>query len=299
MLARNTQHGAASAIVVYILLAVVGGMVVVSLLMSRASLSDNNQKSDHLQARLLAESALEREIEALSNGTACASIAIPNQKNFAGGTFSTLSATLSGIDCVLEVQGVNNLVVVVIDATVAGAGGGGGMSYVEHFPAGSLVDWPATETSSQGTSALDAGANCGTCSGTPSGQALKFTTSTGGGWNNLTGYREELLPVFIDTTGGNVLLDFSLGYKKSVIGSASGVRQRIYLELYDSTNDRREEIWRHIGVSTDNVWVSEPSTYDLPSGYVFDYVRLRYNLRGRAGREPEVWVDEINLSTGS
>jgi len=304
---KKHQRGAVSAIMVYVLLAIVGGMLIASQLMSGASLSGNNQKSDHLQALFLAESALEREIAALNaDATICNASSLPvNLQNFAGGTFETISANIvtTNMECIVKVKGIKNSVVTVIEATLENqggiGGGGGGGSYEEHFPSGSLATWPATETSSEGSSSLDAGENCTTCAGTPSGQALYFITATGGGWNNLIGYRQEQLMTAIDTTGGGVTVDFSLGYKKNVIGSTGGVKQRIYLELYDSTNGVSEVIWQNISTIDTNVWIPVSQTsVALNNGRIYDYVRISYNIKGKAGREPEVWMDEINISSG-
>ena len=301
---KTAQRGAASALIVFFLLAIVAVMVSVSQLMSNASLSGHNQKSHHLQALYLAESALGREINALNaNAFACGTLS-PNPQSFAGGSFETLSSTPLATDpCTVKVQGTYNSVITVLEAqldNIGGTGGGGGGSYEEHFPAGSLVDWPATQSSSQGTSLLDAADNCSTCPGSPSGQALYFTTTVGGGWNRLTGYRQELLPAPIDTTGGGITVDFSLGYKKNIIGSSSGVWQRIYLELHDSTLGVTEELWRDISTASDNIWFSVSQTgVALTAGRNYDYVRISYDLRGRSGRVPEMWIDEINItSTG-
>ena len=297
------EKGAVSAIVVYILLVIVGGLVSASVLMSNASLGGNTEKKDHLQALYLAESALEREIAALNAVvTSCGTFAT-NQQSYAGGTFETISSIDVGVnpDCLVKVKGAKNSVVTYIEATLFNAGGtgasGGSSSYAEHFPAGSLATWPATEASSEGTSVLDAANNCTTCAGAPSGQSLHFSTTTGGGWNSLDGFRQELLSTVIDTTGGGVTIDFSFGYKKNVTGTTGGVRQRMYLELYDSTNGVTQELWRDIGVSAANVWVPVSQVgVSLTGGRLYDYVRIVYDLRGRAGREPEVWMDEINLN---
>ena len=303
---KNRQRGAVSAIIVYVLLAIVGGMLISSQLMSGASLSGNNQKSDHLQALFLAESALDREINALNtDSAACGSLAV-NQQSFAGGTFETVSSTVLVADsqCSVKVKGIKNSVVTNIEATLINQGGAsagvGAAMHSEHFPISFLSDWPFTHSSSEGTSGWDV-LNCAGCVGSPFGGSLKLTTTTAGGWNSLIGYREQLLPAAINTTGGGITVDFSIGYRKKVTGTGNtgGVRQRIYLELYDSTNGVSEELWRDIAVSNADVWVSIPmTTTGLTNGRIYDYLRISYDMRGRAGRVPEVWIDEINITPG-
>jgi len=300
-MSSEKQQGAAAVIIVFVLLFLIAGMVVTISIISASSVSDSARQSDYANAFYLAESALEKARYQLNNNIACDDPAFVDAAEVAykNGGFQIVTATIdtpAAGDCEVLVRGSSNSVITYVKSAFenfGGTGGGGGTtSFVEHFP--SLVDWTWYPTSDQGVRSLDT--DCGPCVGS-SGLSVKAITNSATSWRSLTGYYEKVLPTSIDTTGGGILLDWSIAFQKDVVGTLNPNRQRVELELWDSTNSVGEEIWRDWPTGVSAWSVASGTGYALPAGLVYDNVRVYFDMRGRDNRIPEVWVDEINLSS--
>lgn len=308
----HKQNGSVSAIAVFILIVVIGSMVSVALIMSRSSLSDSNLQNSSGKALFLAESALERVIFHLNDDADCNNLPIADTQTLDGGSFEIVSfavVTTPDDECDITVKSESNGIVQYIDVKVinnggtGGGGGGGTGGFIDHFNV--ITGWTWVPTGAQDGSVGGSGVNCptATCNGydgtnIASGGSVYSTITTGGGNREFIGYGEKNLTSNIDTTAGGITLDWSIGFKKNVIGSG-GVRQRLKMELYASATGTLLEVWKDNFQDTSNTWTQASGLgLALTDGEVFDQIRLNIELRGRNSRIPEVWLDEVVLSAG-
>lgn len=305
------ENGAASVIVVFILVVLIATMLVVAQMNSKSALSSAILESYVDQATYLAESALERTVYNLNNDPDCSNLLNPDQQTFGNGTFEIDSITVITVDteCDIKVKAEVNGIVRYIDTVVfnvGGSGGGGGTDFFEQFiyanTAAMTVNWAEIFTGqSEGNSSWNS-ANCpaGSCPGSAGGSFFVQTTGTGG-TRNMTGYRERsLTPVNTGTSGLNITLT-GAWFKASSSG-ATPRRQRIYIELRDSIGGVTTILWSELnrygnsGVQLINV------NFALPANRTYDSVRMRFDLRGRrSGRRtpyahPQVYLDEISIT---
>jgi len=311
------QSGAASAIVVFILLIVVASMVAVTVNMSNSSLSDSIIKNKNTQALYFAEAAMERIKSYLNDTPSCNTLdgMIPDTTNIAGGTVSIDTVTWQttptdedAVECTVKVAATFNGVTRYIEfhiVNLGGTGGGGGGSgggLVDHFSP--MSGWTWVPTGVQEGNYGSSGESCptGTCNGydgnnvAENGSAYATVTS-GGGNRDLMGYFERELDENVDTRGGGIVLDWSIGFKKFATGSG-GIRQRLSMELADDAGNT-DQIWQDNTQDRSNTWAQASGTgLALTDGREYKKIRLNIELRGRADRIPEIWLDEITLSAG-
>lgn len=313
----NSQKGAVSAIIVFVLIVVISSMVGISLTMSRSSLSDANMRNSAIQASYLAESALERVVYNLNTTPACTSLVTPDQQTLNNGTFETVSASISptetdDTECDIKVKGSMNGIVKFIDTKVfnfGGTGGGGaGANYTETFPSNVSfnANWAIeVNTATQGLSQW-VSANCNaTCLGT-AGTGSFYAEANGSGNNRtFTGYRETTITT-INSGAAGLTLDLTGGFKKDSSGGNPN-RQTISIELIETTG-ATTVLWSDATRSSANVWIAIATSTALPANRSYDRLRIRYNLRGASylfwgafpvETLPYVWVDEINISGGA
>jgi len=303
MTSNKKQQGAAAVIIVFLLLFLIAGMVVTISIISASSVSDSTRQSDYTNAFFLAESALEKARYQLNNNITCDDPAFVDVAEVAykKGGFQIVSATIdtpAAGNCEVLVKGSSNSVITYVQSAfenLGGTGGGGGTgSFTEHFPA--FTGWTWNPTDNQGTISLDA--DCGPCVGS-SGFSVKAITDSAASWRRLRGYGEKTLVDPIDTSAGGVTLDWSLAYKKDIVGTGNPSRHIASVELWDSGNAAGEELWSDSAKSRDNIWtVMTGIGVGLTNGRLYDRIRIHFDLRGRDNRIPVIWIDEINMSAG-
>lgn len=297
---RMKQRGAASVLIVFIIMVVVGGMLAATVLMSSSSITDTSQQSDQVEAVYMAESALDRAVFLLNKAPlSCATLPDGIHSFSASSSFEIVSGTGDAVNCTVKVRGIKNEVVFLVSAIIhnnGGTGTGTPAAFSEHFP--NLAGWSWNPISTQGTVGLDTGNNCGVCPGS-SDFSVTATIDGGGGNRTLDGYGEKILPATIDTTGGGITVDWSIGFQKDIIGLGVGVQQRLNLELFATGTGNTIELWRDWATIQGGAWtVASGTGFALPTGHVYDRVRVGIHVRGRPGRVPFIWLDEVQFSSG-
>ena len=293
------QKGVASAVSVFLVLVLVSGMVLATMIMVSSSIMGSNQQSDYIEALFLAESAIERAALELNNdanlcGALSSDPVIGDIQAFGNGEFQIMSDVGDSLNCSLQVRGQKGDIIRFIDVDMTNAGGAGLGVLLDHFP--NLSGWTWNPTDNQGVVSYDGSENCTICSGTPSGGSVRAETNSGGSWRRLRGYQEKDLGSPIDTTGGGVLLDWSVGWKKDIIGTLLPTQHIVSIEIYSSTAVAGQEIWQDIQKIDNGAWTEASGLgFALTDGRIYDKVRVHIDLRGRNDRIPIVWIDELNL----
>ena len=306
---KKKQTGTISAIAVFFLIVVIGGMVTIAVTMSTSSLSDINQQNNKSQAMYLAESALERVVFNLNNDPDCNNLASPDQQSLGNGIFEITSVSIIDpiAECDIKVKATAGDIVFYINAKLVnkgGVGGGAGTDFQEQFPSNTdfTSNWLETIINgrNKGTSRWDA-ANCpsATCSGSAGGSFYVETNGSGGS-RRMHGYRERNIINPVNTGASGMKVTLTGAWLKQSSTGGTPRRQVLKIRLYDSTNAVTKTLWSNNSKSGNSGIQLINKNINLAANRIFDKVQVFFNFTGRKSGgvyvHPQAYVDEISIT---
>lgn len=306
---NKKQTGTISAIAVFFLVVVIGGMATIAIMMSNSSLSDINQQNNKSQAMYLAESALERVVFSLNDDPDCNNLTSPDQQSAGNGTFEITSISIIDpiVECDIKVKATVGSIVYYINAKLinkGGTGGGAGTNFQEQFLSNAdfTSNWLETIINgrNKGTSRWDA-ANCpsATCPGSAGGSFYVETNGSGGS-RRMHGYRERTIANPVNTGPSGMTVTLTGAWLKQSSTGGTPRRQVLKIRLYDSVNAVTKTLWSNSTKSGNSGIQLINKNINLAANRIFDKVQIFFNFTGRKSGgvyvHPQAYVDEISIT---